>query len=175
MRCDRVYRWRLLLEEYDPAIVYTKGMDNTIADTVSHLKDDMDLNTCKINVHVPMKVLVLLPSSYVDTPFDINPFQTLSTYVGCSIQKDDHFMQEQVYYLIANNSSMAEETYSPTIYESVEAQASHHLFSKYLKDKPFKNEDSKIHPKVIDDIRDLVYENKRLVVPIAKIQNKVIQ
>ena len=33
---DRVYRWRLLLEEYGPEIVYIKGIDNTVADAISH-------------------------------------------------------------------------------------------------------------------------------------------
>ncbi len=32
---DRVYRWRLLLEEYKPKIVYIKGIHNTVADAVS--------------------------------------------------------------------------------------------------------------------------------------------
>eukprot|EP00804_Cyclotella_cryptica_P001372 CCRYP_014132-RA/>CCRYP_014132-RA protein AED:0.33 eAED:0.48 QI:0/0/0/1/1/1/2/0/616 len=34
---DRVYRWRLLLEEYGPTIVYIKGIHNTIADAISRL------------------------------------------------------------------------------------------------------------------------------------------
>ncbi len=34
---DRVYRWRLLLEEYGPTIVYIKGIRNTVADTISRL------------------------------------------------------------------------------------------------------------------------------------------
>ena len=29
LTCDRVYRWRLLLEEYSPEIVYIKGIHNT--------------------------------------------------------------------------------------------------------------------------------------------------
>ncbi len=32
---DRVYRWRLLLEEYAPEIVYIKGVHNTVADAIS--------------------------------------------------------------------------------------------------------------------------------------------
>ncbi len=31
---DRVYRWRLLLEEYAPKIIYTKGIHNTVADAI---------------------------------------------------------------------------------------------------------------------------------------------
>ncbi len=32
---DRVYRWRLLSEEYGPTIVYIKGIHNTVADAIS--------------------------------------------------------------------------------------------------------------------------------------------
>ena len=34
---DRVYRWRLLLEEFAPEIVYIKGITNTVADAISRL------------------------------------------------------------------------------------------------------------------------------------------
>ena len=37
LTCDRVYRWRLILKEYDPEIVYIRGTDNIIADAVSNL------------------------------------------------------------------------------------------------------------------------------------------
>jgi hypothetical protein len=32
---DRVYQWRLLLEEYAPEIIHIKGIHNTVADAVS--------------------------------------------------------------------------------------------------------------------------------------------
>jgi hypothetical protein len=32
---NRVYRWRLLLEEYAPEIVYIKGIHITVADAIS--------------------------------------------------------------------------------------------------------------------------------------------
>jgi hypothetical protein len=35
MTWDRVYQWRLLLEEYGPNIVYIKGIHNTVADAIS--------------------------------------------------------------------------------------------------------------------------------------------
>eukprot|EP00804_Cyclotella_cryptica_P024717 CCRYP_001685-RA/>CCRYP_001685-RA protein AED:0.42 eAED:0.42 QI:0/0/0/1/0/0/2/0/344 len=34
---DRVYRWRLLLEEFGPEIVYIKGIHSTVADAISRL------------------------------------------------------------------------------------------------------------------------------------------
>ena len=34
---DRVYRWRLLLEEYGPKVVHIKGSHNTVADAISRL------------------------------------------------------------------------------------------------------------------------------------------
>ncbi len=41
---DRVYRWRLLLEEYAPKIIYIKGTHNTVADTILQLEYDPKLN-----------------------------------------------------------------------------------------------------------------------------------
>ncbi len=32
---DRVYQWKLLLEEYAPEIVYMQGIHNTVADAIS--------------------------------------------------------------------------------------------------------------------------------------------
>jgi hypothetical protein len=41
---DQVYRWRLLLEEYGPKIVYVKGIYNTVADAVLWLEYDPSVN-----------------------------------------------------------------------------------------------------------------------------------
>jgi hypothetical protein len=41
---DQVYQWRLLLEEYGPKIVYTKGIHNTVADAISQLEYDPSVN-----------------------------------------------------------------------------------------------------------------------------------
>jgi hypothetical protein len=41
---DHVYRWRFLLEEYRPKIIYIKGIHNTIADAVSRLEYDPSVN-----------------------------------------------------------------------------------------------------------------------------------
>jgi hypothetical protein len=41
---DRVYQWRVLLEEYRPNIVYIRGIRNTIADAVLRLEYDPSVN-----------------------------------------------------------------------------------------------------------------------------------
>ena len=41
---DQVYRWKLLLEEYGPEIVYIKGRHNTISDAISRLEYDPSIN-----------------------------------------------------------------------------------------------------------------------------------
>ena len=48
---DRVYRWRLLLEEYGPEITYIKGIDNTVADALSRLEYDPNKNLKKLDHH----------------------------------------------------------------------------------------------------------------------------
>ncbi len=52
---DRVYQWRLLLEEYGPKIVYIKGIPNTMADAVSQLEYDPSVNQTAESFHM-MKV-----------------------------------------------------------------------------------------------------------------------
>jgi hypothetical protein len=48
---DQVYRWRLLLEEYGPKIVYIKGIQNTVADAVLWLDYDPSVNQTAESFH----------------------------------------------------------------------------------------------------------------------------
>ena len=48
---DHVYRWRLLLEEFGPNIVYIKEIDNTVADAISHLDYDPSKSIKDLNSH----------------------------------------------------------------------------------------------------------------------------
>ncbi len=41
---DKVYIWRLILEEYGPEIIYIKGIHNTIADAISRLEFSPKIN-----------------------------------------------------------------------------------------------------------------------------------
>jgi hypothetical protein len=45
LKSDRVTRWRILLEEYAPEIIYIKGIHNTVADAISRLDYDPKLNS----------------------------------------------------------------------------------------------------------------------------------
>jgi hypothetical protein len=52
MTLDRVYRWRLLLEEYGPKIVYIKGTHNTVADAISQLEYDPSIKRTAESYHM---------------------------------------------------------------------------------------------------------------------------
>jgi hypothetical protein len=49
---DRVYQWRLLLEEYGPKIVYIKGIHSTVADAVLRLEYDPSVNKTAESFHM---------------------------------------------------------------------------------------------------------------------------
>ncbi len=51
-----MYRWWLLLEEYAPKIIYTKGIHNTIADTILQLEYDPKLNKTNEYTHAMLGV-----------------------------------------------------------------------------------------------------------------------
>ncbi len=53
---DRVYWWRLLLEEYAPQIIYIKGIHNTVADAFSQLDYDPQLNKTNEYTHATIGV-----------------------------------------------------------------------------------------------------------------------
>ena len=64
LTCDRVYRWRLLLEEYEPEIVYIKGVDNIVADAISRLEYDPDQKVKSLNAERKCHALVRLFTHY---------------------------------------------------------------------------------------------------------------
>ena len=49
---DWMHCWCLVLKEYAPEIIYIPGITNIVADTLSLLEYDGDINKCIINVHV---------------------------------------------------------------------------------------------------------------------------
>jgi hypothetical protein len=65
LTCDRVYRWRLLLEEYNPEIVYIKGIDNTVADAISRLEYDPKKNVKDLSFHERVNNIATLFTHYM--------------------------------------------------------------------------------------------------------------
>jgi hypothetical protein len=53
---DKVYRWRLLLEEYAPEIIYIKGIHNTVADAILQLEYDPKINKTNEYTHAMLGV-----------------------------------------------------------------------------------------------------------------------
>jgi hypothetical protein len=53
---ERVYCWRLLLEEYAPELIYIKGIHNTVADAISRLEYDPKLNKTNEYTHAMLGV-----------------------------------------------------------------------------------------------------------------------
>ncbi len=53
---DRVYRWRLLLDEYASTIIHIKGIHNTVADAILRLDYDSKLNTTNNYTHAMLGV-----------------------------------------------------------------------------------------------------------------------
>jgi hypothetical protein len=52
MTLDHVYRWRLLLEEYRPKVVYITGIHNNSADAISWLEYNPSVNQTAENYHL---------------------------------------------------------------------------------------------------------------------------
>jgi hypothetical protein len=53
---DRVYQFRLLLEEYAPKTIHMKGIHNTVADAISQLEYNPKLNTTNNYTHAMLGV-----------------------------------------------------------------------------------------------------------------------
>jgi hypothetical protein len=52
LNLDRVYQWRLFLEEYGPKIISIKGILNTVAGAVSRLEYDPSVNQTAENYYM---------------------------------------------------------------------------------------------------------------------------
>ena len=187
LTCDRVYRWRLLLEEYEPETVYIKGVDNIVADALSRLEYDPDQKVKILDPEKKCFALVRLFTHYSQERDTLtrggeiisNPFQTYA-HTGCCDGDDrpndaNNETQDQLLNVFANTSEKEEDIYPPTIVEIASEQRRHKTTKRYFEAKPFKNRDKKISLKLIDDTELLVYEDKRLVIPGIVMQSRVVQ
>jgi len=137
---DRVYRWRLILEEYGPEIVYIKGIDNTVADAISRLDFTPVLPTSK---REEQQNWMTFTKRWCDIDH--------ATHTNSNMQHT-----ESMNYVFANRSE-DEEIYPLTVKEIAEEQ---------LRDKSLKElfEDDIYDVLLIEDIKVLCKEGK-LVIP----------
>ena len=92
---DRVYRWRLLLEEYGPEIKYIKGIHNTVADALSRLdygpspsdkENWMNFNRC-LNFYI--RKSHSSKTKIVTTAEDVNSHEEKMNFVFANSSEDN--------------------------------------------------------------------------------------
>ena len=178
MTCDRVYRWRLLLEEYGPEIFYIKGVDNIAADAISRLEYDPKINIKNVDSHRSCYVLVKLFNHYCETtdrkyPGGAFTSKQTNTHNICrdvllEPESTNDSLIDVSKDVFATISEEEDDIYPPTVAKIASEQRKNRAYRKYFKDKPFKGRDKKISLKVIDDEDILVYENNRWSYRAAK-------
>ena len=171
---DRVHRWRLLLEEYNPEIVYIKGVDNIVADAISRLEYYPEKNVKHVNMHVRHKIAARLLSHLTQELGGENTFTESqnSTNVAIDVMKQNN----DVRHVFANQIEEENDIHPPTIAEIALEQRRSRLYKHYFSKSNSKKKrmDKKISLKVIDDTDILVYENKRLIIPGIEMQTRII-
>ncbi len=122
MTVDRVYQWRLLLEEYGPEIVYIKGIHNTIADAISRLEYDPSVNQTAENYHLT-KFRSFQSSQRQN-------WMTVSKH-WCNLNIDTHNPKDLNFLFETHREE--EEIYPLTTIEITEAQRKDHELKVYYK------------------------------------------
>ena len=191
LQSERVHRWRLLLEEYDPTIEYLPGTENVVADALSRMEYDPTKNVKDLSAHERMQGLAAFfadcdrECSVHERMWSEEP-DTCLFYDDCDIPAECYAtvstaMQDTILNVFATQSGIEdEEIYPVTISQIASEQRLDKKLNRYF-DKFEKNIkegrhkcDKRISLKVIDDQDVLVYDGTRLVVPAA-LTSQVIQ
>ena len=114
---DRVARWRILLEEYAPEIIYIKRIHNTVADAISRLDYDPKLNTTNEYNHATHVMSTKVESNQK------NKWMMFSKFWSCfsETQDPDESNTIKMNHVFANRSK-EDEIFPLTMNEIVEAQ-----------------------------------------------------
>ena len=80
MASDRVYRWRLILEEYGPEIIYIKGETNIVADTLSRLEYDPHTNVREVSYNKKSIYMVKMMNHYIESTEKVEINMASGTY-----------------------------------------------------------------------------------------------
>jgi hypothetical protein len=156
MTSDHVYRWRLLLEEYWPKIVYIKGIHNTIADAISWLEYDPSINRTAENYHLTK---VKWRSSKCSQR---QSWVTVSKH-WCYLEIDTN-KPEDLHFLFANHGE-EDEIYPLTTIEIAEAQRKNQELKVYYK-KNARMPKTDMCLQLIEDTK-MLCKNGKLIIPTS--------
>jgi hypothetical protein len=157
---NRVYRWRLLLEEYAPEIVYIKGIHNTVADAISQLEYNPEINLTDEQTFANLR----LPSKGCRWKG--------FTALWHSYNKKNpgtHGQDCNLNYVFAN-CSKEEEIYSLTAQEVADAQRVDATIKQCFKSNHVFDKDFEI--RLVDET-SVVCKNGRMVIP-KPLQRRVV-
>ena len=148
---DRVYRWRLLLEEFGPEIIYIKGVDNTVADALSRLEYDPTKNVKDLSTHTRYCHMATILSHYMQEPHGGEEKWGPLTVHSISNPRDPYKNDESSVRtcfanVFANVEGSEEEIYPPTINEIVREQRRDRGLKKFFKSNPKRTNKEKFFP-----------------------------
>jgi transposase InsO family protein len=96
---DRIIRWRLLLEEYGPEYVHIAGRDNVVADALSRMEADFNINEQDQNAYAQMCASVisrLVRDESCEIPNPGDPEAMASTFLMESEVEEEKFPMSPV-------------------------------------------------------------------------------
>ena len=173
---DRVYRWRLILEEYGPEITYIKGVTNTVADALSRLEYDPSQNEKDLSYHERYCCMAVLLSHYMSHGGEMSTADMCinsHTQVTTVLDDRDRMSPND---LFDQTSSENDEVFPITISEIHDEQLKDSSLKHYFKPEKVKkkhklNKDFSV--RVVDDVDVVMHRGKCRVIPVT-LQQKVI-
>ena len=173
---DRVYRWRVLLEEYNPEIVYIKGIANTVADALSRLEYCPKKNVKDMRYTERFQGIVTLFTHYMQQhggKLEVSD-PNCDQYGTNTIDVNSHeIMSENALFNdVFANMAEEEEIYPPTVREIAEEQRRSAKYKGYFKSKrPKACNNKRISLVLVDDIEILVHDKSKYIVPGSDLQS----
>ena len=164
---DRVYRWRVLLEEYGVKIEYIRGIDNSVADAISRLEYDPDKNpdrSCYLNfkvLHNGLRKRRLEDHSCFAILKLLNQLESDSGNTNTMT----------ISHVFAQRKEDSD-IYPLTVPEIAEAQRQHKEFKPFFK-KGNKSARAEYELRIVEDCEVLVKDGTRLVIP-PKLQLRAV-
>ena len=165
-------------------IVYIKGVDNIVADAISRLEYNPEINVKSLDSTRSCYALAKLFAHYCKIK-DMNyrggecsPKQTYQ-HMGdnaLGLYSDNEKQSDITKNVFANISKDEDDIYPPSIAEIAYEQRKYRyrLYKRYFKENPFKNRDKKISVRIIDDEDILVFEGNGMIIPGTEMQSRIL-